>query len=131
MEPTANPADTNDPRVTLGPPGPGSASPGGEYGGSRQLAQRFEYSGNSRAGFVELAPAHVMTAQELFAALQAVPEVEHVEWQLAKSAQRNCGGPIHGAEHIGLCAGLRQHSDRVLAHAEPAHETGCQLPCSP
>ena len=23
MEPTANPADTNDPRVTLGPPGPG------------------------------------------------------------------------------------------------------------
>ena len=68
--------------------GPGQKKTGGEYGGSRQLARRFEYSGNSRAGFVELAPAHAMTAQDFFATLQAVPEVEHVEWQLAKSAQR-------------------------------------------
>ena len=63
MEQTANPIDTADPRVALGPPGTGSGSPGGEYGGSRKLAQRFELSPKSysRAAFVELAPGHVMT----------------------------------------------------------------------
>ena len=111
-----------------GPPRPGSASPGGEHGGSRQLAQRFEYSGNSKAGFVERAPTHVMTGQDMFTALQTVPEVEHVEWQLPKSARCKCGDPIHGAEQLGLCLGLCQHSDRVLAHAEPSHETGSQVP---
>ena len=53
-----------------GPPGPGSASPGGEYGGSRQLARRFEYSWNLRAGFVELAPDRLLTEQEFYDALK-------------------------------------------------------------
>ena len=36
------------------PPGPGAASPGEAYTGSRRHAQRWEYSTHSTAGFVEL-----------------------------------------------------------------------------
>ena len=61
-----------------GSPGPGSASLGGEYGGSRKEAQRFEYAENSTAGFVELSPAHVMSGEEFFNVLAAVPGVASV-----------------------------------------------------
>ena len=50
--------------------GPGSASLQGmavhmAYGGSRSLAQRYEYDEGSGAGFVELHPRHKLTGQEL------------------------------------------------------------------
>ena len=40
---------------------PGSASAEWEYAVSRRLAQRFEYSKDSRAGFVELAPDRILS----------------------------------------------------------------------
>ena len=52
--PMSNPA-TSAPRQAR--PGPGSASSGKAYSGSRRDAQRFEYSAHSPAGFVELAPS--------------------------------------------------------------------------
>ena len=42
----------------LGEQRPGSASSHIGYGGSRKLNQRFEYSADSQAGFVELSPEH-------------------------------------------------------------------------
>ena len=43
---------------------PGSASTEEEYKGSRKLKQRFEYSENSTAGFVELAPDRIPSEEE-------------------------------------------------------------------
>ena len=54
---------------------PISASTGRDYGGYRKLAQTFEYSENSNAGFVELSPDHVMTGQELFDARESTRAV--------------------------------------------------------
>ena len=50
-----------------------------EYKGSRTLRQRFEYKENSTAGFVELAPGHIPSAEEFFQALESAPDVERVE----------------------------------------------------
>ena len=70
-------------------PGPGAASPGGAYSGSRRVAQRFEYSEYSTAGFVELAPSSLraaswddrdVAAQEFYGALAQVPGVAEVSW---------------------------------------------------
>ena len=63
-------------------PGPGAASPGEAYSGSRTSAQRFEYSVHSTAGFVELAPSsfraaswgdRFVAAKEFYNALAKVP----------------------------------------------------------
>ena len=70
---------------------------------------RFEYSETSRAGFVELAPGHVMTPEEFFAALQAVPGVEHVEWHLAKSAQHNIGDDYMEGNILAPCQAMPTH----------------------
>ena len=68
-------------------PGPGAASPGEAYSGSRKSAQRFEYSVHSTAGFVELAPSsfgaaswddRFVAAKEFFSALTKVPGVAKV-----------------------------------------------------
>ena len=68
-------------------PGPGVASPAEAYSGSRKLAQRFEYSVDSTAGFVELAPSafrarswsdRYITAMEFYNALAEVPGVAKV-----------------------------------------------------
>ena len=71
------------------PPGPGAASPGEAYSGSRKSAQRFEYSVHSTAGFVELAPSsfravswndRFVAAKEFYNALAKVPGVAEVPW---------------------------------------------------
>ena len=68
-------------------PGPGAASPGEAYSGSRKSAQRFEYSVHSTAGFVELAPSsfraaswsdRFVAAKEFYNALAKVPGVAEV-----------------------------------------------------
>ena len=65
------------------------------YGGSRRSKCRFEYSPNSRSGFVELHPSWYPPKeegpQEFKAWLEAVPGVERVEWQTTKASQRNVG----------------------------------------
>ena len=67
--------------------GPGAASPGEAYSGSRRLAQRFEYSAHSTAGFVELAPGsfgaaswdeRFVAGKEFYNALANVPGVVKV-----------------------------------------------------
>ena len=70
---------------------PGSASIEKEYEGSRQLNQRFEYSENSTAGFVELAPDRIPSHQQFFTALKSAPDVERVEWKETKTSQGNGG----------------------------------------
>ena len=76
-------------------PGPGAASSGGAYSGSRKSAQRFEYSVHSTAGFVELAPSsfraaswsdRFVAAKEFYNALAKVPGVAEVKWQAMKGA---------------------------------------------
>ena len=68
-------------------PGPGAASPGEAYSGSRKSTQRFEYSVHSTAGFVELAPSsfraaswsdRFVAAKEFYNALAKVPGVAKV-----------------------------------------------------
>ena len=83
--------------------GPGSASLQGmpvhmAYGGSRSLAQRWEYSEGSGAGFVELHPRHTPTDEEFFKMLQQVSGVTHVEWQSSKTSQNNISKKGH---HFG------------------------------
>ena len=69
------------------PPGPGAASSGGDYSGSRKSAARWEYSEHSTAGFVELAPgsfgaeswdARLVAGVEFYNALASVPGVVKV-----------------------------------------------------
>ena len=69
------------------PPGPGAASSGGDYSGSRRSTARFEYSEHSTAGFVELAPgsfradswdARLVAGVEFYNALANVPGVVKV-----------------------------------------------------
>ena len=76
---------------------PGSASTDPPYAGSRKLKQRFEYSESSNAGFVELAPESIPTAEEFRTALMNVPEVQMVEWKESKRSQGNVGN--HHFEH--------------------------------
>eukprot|EP00959_Pyramimonas_sp_CCMP1952_P239623 5007672-Pyramimonas_sp.AAC.1 len=72
------------------PSPPGSAR-GAPYGGSRKHAQRLEYGEGSRAAFVELALAGVMSGQQLFDTSAKVPRVARVAWHTSKSSQRNRG----------------------------------------
>ena len=67
---------------------PGSAS-SAPYPGSRTEKQRYEYTEASRAGFVELSPACVMTGNALFKALRKVSGVKEVCWNTPKSVQGN------------------------------------------
>ena len=55
------------------------------------MKQRFEYSEQSTAGFVELAPSRVLSQTEFFTALQSAPDVERVEWKETKTSQGNVG----------------------------------------
>ena len=64
------------------------------YTGSRKLNQRYEYSENSWAGFVELQPSFRPTPEQFFRMLETVPEVEKVAWQSTKTSQRNVGTTI-------------------------------------
>ena len=85
--------------------GPGSASLQGmprhmQYGGSRGLAQRWEYDEGSGAGFVELHPRHTPTDEEFFKMLQQVSGVTHVEWQSSKTSQNNISEGHHFKRNI-------------------------------
>ena len=69
------------------PMGPGVASPGEAYSGSRKSAQRHAYPVHSAAGFVELAPSsfraaswndRFVAAKEFYNALAKVPGVAKV-----------------------------------------------------
>ena len=64
----------------------GSAGTGKSLG-SRKESQRYSHSSKSRAGFVELGPAHMMNADQLFQALKRVPGVRHVAWNRSKSCR--------------------------------------------
>ena len=62
-----------------------------QYGGSRRKNQRFQYSSDSPAGFAELVPSYVPTAEEYFRALQQVPGVREVKWHTTKTSQGHKG----------------------------------------
>ena len=91
--------------VVQGPSGPGSASHAGPvplwghltYGGSRRKQQRFQYSPNSTAAFVELSPAHVLKPEDFLRMLLAVPGVSEAKWHTSKTSQGNVGN--HYSEH--------------------------------
>ena len=61
------------------------------YGGSRKLAQRYQYSYAAKAAFVELSPSQQPTAQELYDQLSKVPGIKEVKWQSSKNSQGNAG----------------------------------------
>ena len=56
-------------------PAPGTEA---TYPGSRKIAQRYEYKGNSRAGMVELHPERLLTREEFKTNLLAAPGVLQV-----------------------------------------------------
>ena len=70
---------------------PGSARVREGYQGPRKEAQRFEYSENSRAGFVEFAPKCHPTNQQFLDELGRAPGVQRVEWKSSKMSQNNAG----------------------------------------
>ena len=70
---------------------PGSASTQEEYKGSRKEKQRFEYSEDSSAGFVEIHPDCIPSHDEFAGALMSAPHVVKVAWKKAKSLQGNVG----------------------------------------
>ena len=80
---------------------------------------------------MELAPAHVMTAQALLATLQTVPKVEHVEWQLAKSAQRNCGEPYMEQNNLVSVPGYANTPIEFLLTRNQHMKRGANCPFSP
>ena len=100
--------------------GPGSASQREAYSGSRKLAQRFEYSVHSTAGFVELAPSsfgaaswddRFVAAKEFYNALAKVPgvaKVSDLHWMHSD---------LHLVLHFNLLsgAGFDLHCDWHLA----------------
>ena len=97
--------------------GPGSASLQGmpehmQYGGSRGLAQRYEYDEGSGAGFVELHPRHKPTGQEFFKMLQEVSGVTHVEWQSSKTSQNNISEEHYMERNILVQSELQPESVR-------------------
>ena len=55
------------------------------------MKQRFEYSEDSTAGFVELAPSCVVSKTQIFTELKSAPDVERVEWKETKTSQGNVG----------------------------------------
>jgi hypothetical protein len=55
------------------------------------MKQRYEYSEESGAGFVELSPQHVLTAEQLHDHLKKLPGVHEVRWQPTKTSQGNAG----------------------------------------
>ena len=61
------------------------------YGGSRQLANRWEYAEGAGAGFVELNPKYTPTSDEFFQMLKSVPGITDVRWNSTKTSQRNVG----------------------------------------
>ena len=105
-------------------PGPGAASSGAAYPGSRKSAQRFEYSEHSAAGFVELAPGSFgaetwfdrhHAAKKFYAALAKVPGVAEVKWQAMKGAgghfmERNVLVHVQGAVGTPLVFELTRNS---------------------
>ena len=77
-------------------PGPGVASPGEAYSGSRKSAQRFEYAEHSTAGFVELAPSsfravswdgRFVAAKDFYNALAQVLEISRGKELLPEHAR--------------------------------------------
>ena len=77
--------------------GPASGSLDGDepYAGSRRVKQRFEYSENSKAAFVELHQdwyPHKNKGPQLFKELlEKVQGVDRVKWQTSKTSQGNEG----------------------------------------
>ena len=55
------------------------------------MKQRFEYSEESTAGFVERAPNRISSKTQFFTALKSAPDVERVEWKETKTSQGNVG----------------------------------------
>ena len=55
------------------------------------MKQRFEYSEETTAGFVELAPNRIPSKTQFFTALKSAPDVERVEWKETKTSQGNVG----------------------------------------
>ena len=81
---------------------PGSARVGEGYQGSRKEAQRFEYSENSRAGFVEFAPKCHPTNQQFFDGLGCAPGVQRVDWKSSTTSQHNAGNHHMGRDITAL-----------------------------
>ena len=113
--PTAMP--TRRPRrARSGSAGPGSASSAGPgsassaragYEGSRKVRQRFEYSQASGAGFVELAPEFVVTGEQFFKQLKAVPGIVKASmsarrFESTDAVSRSCRSVVHGVWSIPL-----------------------------
>jgi len=111
--PTAMP--TRRPRrARSGSAGPGSASSAGPgsassaragYEGSRKVRQRFEYSQASGAGFVELAPEFVVTGEQFFKQLKAVPGIVKASmsarrFESTDAVSRSCRSVVHGVWSI-------------------------------
>ena len=69
----------------------GHDEPNDGYAGSRRLQQRYEYSDNSRAAFVECIPSWQPTPEKFKSILEHVRGVEKVVWQISKTAQNNSG----------------------------------------
>ena len=97
--------------------GSGSASLQGmpehmQYGGSRGLAQRFEYDEGSGAGFAELHPRHRPTGKEFFKMLQKVSGVTHVEWHSSKTSQNNISEEHYMERNILVQSELHPESAR-------------------
>ena len=69
----------------------GHDEPDDGYGGSRSIKQRYEYSENSRAAFVECIPSWLPTPEEFKSILEQVEGVKKVAWQTSKTAQNNFG----------------------------------------
>ena len=95
--------------------GPGSASRKGPshifYGGSRQLNQRWEYTPNSGAGFIECTPQFHPTGDEFLKRLRDVPGVTNVEFNSSKTSQNNIGK--HYMEHNVFVTSEKMGPDSV------------------
>ena len=72
-------------------PASGSHDDDVNYGGSRRLTQRFEYSENSGAASVERIPSWTPLPEEFKRFLEAVPLVVEVNWHSSKTSQKNVG----------------------------------------
>ena len=93
-------------RARSGSAGPGSASSArAGYEGSRKVRQRFEYSQASGAGFVELAPEFVVTGEQFFKQLKAVPGIVKASmsarrFESTDAVSCSCRSVVHGVWSI-------------------------------
>ena len=82
---------------------------------------------------MELAPGHVMTPEEFFAALQVVPGTERVEWGVPKSAlgfrgdhymDRNINVDVPGHADTPMEFELTRNNHMMRSANRPIHRDG-------